>query len=79
MYEDIDTTMITNTYIKFTLFICINDVKGKIIFPNQNFEFDLYNGAGFIIPNHYIYSFYITLLEKNIVNDCVCFVELSFF
>lgn len=79
MYEDIDTAMITNTYIKFTLFICINDVKGKIIFPNQNFEFDLYNGAGFIIPNHYIYSFYITILEKNIVNDSVCFVELSFF
>ena len=66
--------------IKFTLIICINEIKGKIIFPNQNIEFDLYNGVGVIVPNHFIYSFYIKITEKNIINDeCACFMEVSFY
>ncbi len=66
--------------IKFTLIICINDIKGKIIFPNQNIEFDLYNGVGVIVPNHFIYSFYIKITEKNIINDeGACFIEVSFY
>ena len=66
--------------IKFTLIICINEIKGKIIFPNQNIEFDLYNGVGVIVPNHFIYSFYIKITEKNIINDeSACFMEISFY
>lgn len=66
--------------IKFTLIICINEIKGKIIFPNQNVEFDLYNGVGVIVPNHFIYSFYIKITEKNIINDeSACFMEISFY
>ena len=76
---DINDNIIKNTYIKFTLFVCINDVEGKIIFPNQNFEYDLYEGAGFIIPNNIIFSFYITLHRNNIIEDCVSFAEMSFY
>lgn len=66
--------------IKFTLIICINEIRGKIIFPNQNIEFDLYNGAGVIVPNNFIYSFYIKTNEKNIINDeNACFIEVSFY
>ena len=79
VFINIDENLINNSYIKFTLFICINEVKGKIIFPNQNLEYDLYNGAGIIVPNHLIYSFYITIFEKNIIDDSVCFLEISYY
>lgn len=79
IHMDINDNIIKNTYIKFTLFVCINDVEGKIIFPNQNFEYDLYEGAGFIIPNNIIFSFYITLHRNNIIEDCVSFAEMSFY
>ena len=66
--------------IKFTLMICINEIKGKIIFPNQNIEYDLYNGVGVIVPNHFIYSFYIKITEKNIINDKgACFMEVYYY
>ena len=79
LFKEIDSEKIKNTTIKFTVFICINEIQGKIIFPNQNLSFDLYNGVGIVIPNHFIYSFYITLQDINIVEDSVCFFELSFY
>ena len=79
IFQELDSELLKNCAIKFTVFICINEIKGKIIFPNQNLSFDLYNGVGIVIPNHFIYSFYITLQDKNIIEDSICFIELSFY
>ncbi len=59
---------------KYTLLIVINDTNGKIVFHNKNKIIDLELNKGILIPNSFLYQFYI-----EIVKEPIYLLEISFF
>tara|TARA_B100000886_G_scaffold23096_2_gene14629 strand:+ start:13662 stop:14759 length:1098 start_codon:yes stop_codon:yes gene_type:complete len=63
-----------NTDSKYTLLIVINNSKGKIIFHNKNKIIDLELNKAILVPNNFLYQFYIEI-EK----EPIYLLEISFF
>lgn len=61
---------------KFTLLININNCKGKIIFPDYQLFIDLQKTKGILIPNNFLYKYYIDL--ENIEENYAYFLEVTF-
>ena len=62
---------------KLTMLLKINNTDSSINFPNQNAKFDLEKGDCLIVPNSFLFSYYIQL--KKPVLDNMYIIELSFF
>ena len=60
---------------KITLLLTLNS-ESKICFPNQNIEYNIKKGDIIIVPNSFLFSYYIELDKKNI--DYLYLIETSY-
>lgn len=59
---------------KMTLLVCLNEVEGSINFEDYNEIIYFQKGDGILIPNNFLYRFYIELKNKEAI-----FLETTFF
>lgn len=59
---------------KMTLLVCLNEVEGSINFEDYNEIIYFKKGDGILIPNNFLYRFYIELKNKEAI-----FLETTFF